>query len=231
MTSTILPAGTSASIAFEEAHELLMAVALHVAADEAQRTGSWCHGACSRASWCRAGPSSAAGPAGCDREPGFGSSRRAKARWRGPADRHRARPRRAACRRSSDRSKSLIAITVRLKPVRLPDAPDRAGADAARPCHQYRRSNGWSRPADRQASAPPRARPPQDRAEDAAEAASCRAGGRREDLTDDSPSSWWLGCGMGASIKPLETSWLRTAGRAETIPGTKSSKFRLEAIG
>ena len=48
------------------------------------------HGACSRASWCRAGPSSAAGPAGSGREPGFGSSRRATARWRGPADRHRA---------------------------------------------------------------------------------------------------------------------------------------------
>ena len=29
-----------------------------------------------------------------------------------------------------------LPITVRLKPVRLPDAPDRAGADAARPCHQ-----------------------------------------------------------------------------------------------
>jgi hypothetical protein len=34
MTWTILPAGTSASIAFQEAHELLMAVALHVAADD-----------------------------------------------------------------------------------------------------------------------------------------------------------------------------------------------------
>ena len=29
-----------------------------------------------------------------------------------------------------------LPITVRLKPVCLPDAPDRAGADAARPCHQ-----------------------------------------------------------------------------------------------
>ena len=29
-----------------------------------------------------------------------------------------------------------LPITVRLKPVRLPDSPDRAGADAARPSHQ-----------------------------------------------------------------------------------------------
>ena len=29
-----------------------------------------------------------------------------------------------------------LPITVRLKPVRLPDTPDRAGADAARPSHQ-----------------------------------------------------------------------------------------------
>ena len=41
------------------------------------------------------------------REPGLGSSRRAKARWRGPADRHQSRPLRAACRRSSDRFESL----------------------------------------------------------------------------------------------------------------------------
>src|SRR3954447_8880439 len=38
---------------------------------------------------------------------------------------------------------------------------------------RHRRSNGWSRPADRQASAPPRARPPPDRAEGCARAASC----------------------------------------------------------
>src|SRR6476620_5849840 len=35
-----------------------------------------------------------------------------------------------------------LPITVRLKPVRLPDAPDRAGADAARPCHQIGRPMG-----------------------------------------------------------------------------------------
>src|ERR1700704_6449800 len=84
----------------QEAHELLMAVALHVAADdgpvedvERSEQGSWCHGACSRASWCRAGPSSAAGPAGCDREPGFCSSRRAKAPMPGAGGPHKAPPR------------------------------------------------------------------------------------------------------------------------------------------
>ena len=61
----------------QEAHELLMAVALHVAADDGPvedvERSEQGRGAVVVRPWCRAGPSSAAGPAGCDREPGFGS--------------------------------------------------------------------------------------------------------------------------------------------------------------
>ena len=66
----------------EEADELLVPVALHVAANngavEDVEGGEEGGGtaACSRGSWCRRGPSSWAGRAGCGRAPGSGSSRR-----------------------------------------------------------------------------------------------------------------------------------------------------------
>ena len=102
----------------EEADELLMPVALHVAADDRavehvergeQRRGAVA--SCSRGSWCRRGPSSSAGRAGCGRAPGSGSSRRPRARRHGRADRRRARRRRAACRRSLGSLESLNCRT------------------------------------------------------------------------------------------------------------------------
>ena len=89
----------------EEADELLMPVALHVLADDGavehveggeQRGRAVAlvvvgHGA-------GAALLHAAGRAGCGRAPGSGSSRRPTARWRAPADRHRGRQRRVACR-------------------------------------------------------------------------------------------------------------------------------------
>src|SRR5271167_1315276 len=57
----------------------------------------------SRASWFRRDPSSAAVRAGCDQAPESGSFRRPKGPWRVRADRHRARRRRAICRRSGGR--------------------------------------------------------------------------------------------------------------------------------
>ena len=53
-----------------------------------------------------------------------------------------------------------LPTPVRLQPVRAPDALHRAGADADSPVPSVARSSGSSRPADRRASAPPRARPP-----------------------------------------------------------------------
>ena len=50
--------------------------------------------------WAFPDPSSSAGRAGFGRAPGSGSSRRRKGQQRAPADRHRARPRRATCRRT-----------------------------------------------------------------------------------------------------------------------------------
>jgi hypothetical protein len=104
---------------------------------------SWCHGACSRASWCRAGPSSATGPAGYDREPGFGFfSSLVERKHDGVGRRLDIEPDHVA--QFVDEVRIVreleLPITVRLKPVRLPDAPDRAGADLPGP-----RSSGPTR--------------------------------------------------------------------------------------
>src|SRR6202040_1065134 len=97
----------------EEANELLMAMALHVAADDCAVEHIECGeqrcravSLVSRGSWFRRDLSSAAGRAGCGQAPGFGSFRRETEQWRELADRHRARPRRAICQRSVGRSKA-----------------------------------------------------------------------------------------------------------------------------
>src|SRR5438552_6863447 len=67
----------------EEADELLMPVALHVATDdgavenvEGGKQGGCAVAFCNRGSSSRRGRASSAVPAGCGRGPGFGSSRR-----------------------------------------------------------------------------------------------------------------------------------------------------------
>src|ERR1700730_18425354 len=80
----------------QETDELLMAVALHTAADQpclrarrGRQTARSCRTACNHVSWSRLAPSSSANPAGFGRAPGFATSRRPTARWRAPADRYR----------------------------------------------------------------------------------------------------------------------------------------------
>src|SRR5262249_48228758 len=97
----------------EEADELLMAMALHTAADDLalEHVESGEERGCAVAdvvvtSWCRAAPSSSASRAGCDRGPEFGSSHRPTARQRGPADRHRGRQSCGACQRKPCRSRA-----------------------------------------------------------------------------------------------------------------------------
>jgi len=93
----------------QEADELLMAMALHVATDDGAVEHIERSEQCRRAMTLvrglsfRRAPSSWEGPAGFDRTPGFGSSRQPTGRWREPAGRHRDRPHRAACRRTWDR--------------------------------------------------------------------------------------------------------------------------------
>jgi len=74
-------------------------------------------------SLCQPGLSSSAGRVGCGRGAGSGSSRRPRARWHGLADRHKARPHRAIFGRTSH--------SMRLQPVRSPDALHRTDADPA----------------------------------------------------------------------------------------------------
>ena len=73
----------------QETQPFLVTMALHALADHAcrwrhraRRTASSCHGACSRASSFRPGPSSSASPVACGPAPGSGSSRRPRARAR-----------------------------------------------------------------------------------------------------------------------------------------------------
>ena len=94
----------------EEADELLMAMALHVAADDVafedieggeQRRG--CRGACSRGSWCRRVPSSWAIPAGCGRGPESGSSRR-------PRGRRHDQFERVICKRARSKDHAVVVM-------------------------------------------------------------------------------------------------------------------------
>ncbi len=94
-------AGKLAIDAAQELQKLLMPVTLVAVADDfalrarqARRTESSFRSACSRESWFRSGPSSAAGRAGCDSEPEFGSSRRRRAPSPGREDSDKGRPRR-----------------------------------------------------------------------------------------------------------------------------------------
>ena len=87
----------------EEADKLLVTMALHAAAMTLPSSTS--RAANSVVVPCRLywvivprDPSSSAGRAECGRAPGFAPFRRPRGRWHGQADRHKARPRRAACR-------------------------------------------------------------------------------------------------------------------------------------
>ena len=59
------------------------------------------------------------------------NSRRPKARWHGPADRHRARPRPGACRELGILGELEPPHAMRLQPVGPPDALNRGDADAS----------------------------------------------------------------------------------------------------
>ena len=112
----------------EEANELLMAMALPVAADHpcrrecsSRRTQSSCRAVHNHASWFRRDLSSAAIRAGCGRAPESGSFRRPTGRWRVRADRHGARRHRAICRRSAGRWRVVGQLEL-AHPVRLQTA-------------------------------------------------------------------------------------------------------------
>ena len=132
----------------EEANELLMAMALPVAADHpccrrecsSRRTQSSCRAVHNHASWFRRDLSSAAVRAGCGRAPESGSFRRPTGRWRVQADRHGARRRRAICRRSAGRWRVVgqleLAHPVRLETMSAPDALNRTHAEPRRLRHQ-----------------------------------------------------------------------------------------------
>ena len=102
--------------AVEEADELLMAVALHVLPDDRSIQNVERREQRGRAvafvvygSWCRRGPSSSAGRAGCGRVLGSATSRRSTAPPHGPVDRHTSRRYRRASRRRPGRSRARRA--------------------------------------------------------------------------------------------------------------------------
>ena len=87
--------------ALEKLQELLVAMPRIALADHlplqrppARRRAWWCRCACSRGSWFRSGPSSAAVPAGCDPGPESGSFHRHRAPTPSPADSDTAPPHR-----------------------------------------------------------------------------------------------------------------------------------------
>ena len=120
----------------QEADELLMAMALHVATDDGAVEHIERSEQCRRAMTLvrglsfRRAPSSWEGPAGFDRTPGFGSSRQPTGRWREPAGRHIETDHIAQLVDELGIGRELELLDlVRPKTMRAPDALHRANTD------------------------------------------------------------------------------------------------------